>query len=132
MDLTFWKSKQGRWTIIGLAYVIIYGVFCVVTSFMARQLAEAGSAGDISGATSFSFVVVILFIVAGWPIATNVINKLNNAIFGRITFLFGPLEMFIEIFLVKLLLRIFIAMFVGPVLLPYNVGKFIANKVAEM
>lgn len=120
MKSDFWKGNEGRWTIIGLSYVIILGIIMVVMNLVNPQTLG-----------SFSLIIIIVCMVFGWPTATNIVNNLNNAIFGNLI-LFGPLQMFLQIFLIKLLLRCIIAMCVGPFLLPYNVGKFVANKVAEM
>ncbi len=131
MKSNFWKSNEGRWTIIGLAYVIIYGAMLGISAIFSNQLAGSGGTAAYGGFMNYSLVVMILFVAFGWPTATRAVTKVSNAIFGNLV-LFGPLELFLKIFLVKLVLRCVIALCVGPIMLPYNVGKFVANKVAEM
>lgn len=119
MNNNFWKSKGGRWAIIAIVYAV-----CYIVAWIAWEI-EARSGGMQGNVTT---VIMLISFVLGLPFANKAVNYINNAIFGNL-FLFGPLQMFLQIFLIKLVARVFIALLAGPCVAPYTLGKFIADQI---
>lgn len=115
----FWKTKMGRYAIIGITYAVMFLVVWLISEITSR-----------SGSSSLTPMTIVLLACAvlSIPVANKAVNYVNNAILGNLI-LFGPLQMFVQIFVVKLLFRILIALFGGIFIAPYTVGNFIANKI---
>ena len=109
LDKNFWKSKNGGFAIIAITYFITFALSCV----------------------SLGGMMIICMMIA-FPTAGRVVEHLNNAVFGNLFLLFGPLSMFFQIFLIKLLLRFLIAFFCGIFIAPYVLGKIITKKIRKL
>lgn len=118
MKNDFWKTKGGRYAIIAITYAAVYLIVWIAMQIETRS----GSVGH-----TMTIFMGICFVL-GLPFANKSVNYINNAIFGNM-FLFGPLQMFLQIFLVKLVARVLIALFAGPIVAPCTVGSFIANRI---
>jgi ABC-type Mn2+/Zn2+ transport system permease subunit len=121
MDRDFWKSKNGRWAIIGITYLTAFLVMWILSQIASRSEA----------AVNITMAMVLACAVLALPTANKAVNYVNHAIFGNLI-LFGPLQMFLQIFLIKLVLRVAIALFGGIVIAPYTLGNFVAKQIRKM
>ena len=118
MEKNFWAGKNGRWAIIGITYLAVFLVMWILSGAAARS----------GAALSLGMILIFACAVLAVPVANKAVNFVNNAIFGNVI-LFGPLQMFLQIFLVKLLLRLLIAFTCGIFIAPYTLGNFIAKQI---
>lgn len=122
LDPSFWRTKSGRFSAIGLSYAFCILLYAIAFAFVTVKVENA-------------LLILLASVILGWRFATNVINRIINGIinsvfFGNL-FLFGPIKMFVQIFLIRLLLRAIIAMVCGFFVFPYSLGKFVASKLAK-
>lgn len=116
MSISFWQSQNGRYTIIALTYAVLAILF--FTPYAAA----------IPGLSLVSFAILAFCLVKALPLAGRAVNSIEHAIFGK-AFLFGPLGTFVDIFLIKFTARLLIAVFLAPVVGPYTIGNFIADRI---
>jgi len=121
LDPSFWRTKSGRFSAIGLSYAFCILLYSIAFAFVTVKVENA-------------LLILLVSVILGWKFATNVINRvingiINSVFFGKL-FLFGPIKMFVQIFLIRLLLRAIIAMVCGFFVFPYSLGKFMASKLA--
>lgn len=113
MNNNFSSKKGSRWVIIGITYAV-----CFFLSWIAFR----------KDMVALALITTILFFAMGLPLADKVVTRLYNSILGGVT-LFGPLQMFVGIFLIKLVARVIVASLVGQFVAPYTIGKAIADRL---
>lgn len=113
------NRKMNRWVIIAITYAVCYLITWIAFQVESRSGAVMGTS---------AMVISLFYFVMGLPLAGRAVISLYNSVLGGVM-LFGPISMFLWIFLIKLVARVFIAAFAGPFIAPYTIGNFVAAKL---
>lgn len=118
------KSRRG---IIGITYALFDPVLLLLTwlAYRKQTLVPIVLGCILSCILSFLFPDREKMV---WSFADKAVTRLYNSIFGDVT-LFGPLQMFLGIFLIKQVARMVIVLVTGPFIAPYALGKAIADRL---